>query len=66
MWTDSWSTQGILSKAFPCLFVLSTNSQAKVEECWDGPWNPTLAEALSDQRAEVFMIMQQSLVHKKS
>ena len=43
---------------------LSTNPRARVES-WDDTWNPTLAGALSDQRVEEFMIMQQSLVHKK-
>ena len=36
-----------------------------MEERWDDTWNLTLARALSDQRAEEFMIRQQSLVHKK-
>ena len=36
-----------------------------MEKCWEGTWNPTLAGALSDQRVEEFMIMQQSLVHKR-
>ena len=34
--TNNWSTQGILSEAFPHLFALSTNPRAKVEEYWDG------------------------------
>ena len=58
-------SQGILSEAFPRLFTLSTNPMAKMEECWDGTWNLTLAGALSDQRVEKFMIMQQSLIHKR-
>ena len=36
-----------------------------MEECWDNTWNLTSAGALLDQRAEEFMTMQQSLVHKK-
>ena len=63
-WTNDWLTRGILSEEFPCLFALSTNPRAKVES-WDDTWNPTLAGPLSDQRVEEFMIMQQSLVHKK-
>ena len=63
-WTDDWSTQGILSKAFPHLFALSRNLRATVE-CWDGTWNSMLAGALSNQRIEEFMVMQQSIVHKR-
>ena len=64
-WTDNWSTRGILSKEFSRLFAFSTNPRAKVEEYWDYSWNLTLAVALLDQRAKEFMIMQQSLEHKK-
>ena len=64
-WTDDWLTRGILSKAFPCLFALSRNPRVTVEECWDSTWNPTLAGALSDQRIEEFMVIQQSIVHKR-
>ena len=62
--TDDWSTRGILSEAFPPLFALSTNLRAMVKECWGGAWSLTLAGALSDQRIEEFMVMQQSIVHK--
>ena len=64
-WTNDWSTLGILSNAFPPLFVLSTNPRGKVEECWDGTWNLMLARALSNQRVEEFMSMQKLLVHKR-
>ena len=36
-----------------------------MEECWDDTWNPMLARALSDQRVEKFMIVQQSLIFKR-
>ena len=55
----------ILSETFPQLFALSMNPRATVEECWDSTWNLTFAEALSDQRIEEFIVMQQSIVHKR-
>ena len=36
-----------------------------MKEYWDGTRNQTLVGALSDQRVEEFMIIQQSLVHKR-
>ena len=35
-----------------------------MKEYWDGTWNQTLVGALSNQRVEEFMTIQQSLVHK--
>ena len=34
-------------------------------ECWDSIWNRTSAGALSNQRVEKFMIMQQSPIHQR-
>ena len=46
-------------------FAISTNLGVTVAKCWDSTWNPTLAGALSDQRVEELLLMQQSLLHKQ-
>ena len=63
-WLDEWFGRGALREEFPRLFALARSPNATTWECWDGAWSPTFNAALSDQRLEEFMIMQQRISNK--
>ena len=54
---DAWRLGGTSKEAFPLLFALIENPSCTVGDCWDGTWNPTFHDSVSDQRIAELLCM---------
>ena len=61
-WEDDWTGQGRLADAFPRLYGLAPALNTTIRSAWTGTWDPTLPQALSDQRLADFLSLQSILV----
>ena len=61
-WEDDWTGQERLADAFPCLYGLAPAPNVTVRSVWNGSWNPTLLQALSDKRLADFLSLHTHMV----
>ena len=61
-WEDDWTGQGRLAGTFPHLYSLTPAPHATIRSAWNGTWNQTLPQAISDQRLAEFLSLQSHLM----
>ena len=64
-WEDNWSRHGRLSGVFPCLYALSTDPGILVQRAWHEAWAPALPVALSNQRVDELLRLQELLADQR-